>query len=310
MNKIKITNESAGKRIDKFLSEEFFSISRGEIIRQIKKGKILINQKNVKPSYALVQDDVVEIDFEIKKPELVSNNKLKIKILLEDENIIAIDKPAGIQMHPSATEKENTISNWILSNYPYIKEVHDESAEGYLRPGIVHRLDRDTSGVVLIAKTMKSFLELKRIFAEREIVKKYVTLLFGNLQERKGVIEKPIARSSDFKRQKIAIGKIKGKARSAITEYKVLESYNGFDLVEARPKTGRTHQIRIHFFSIGHPVVGDNKYVLKKYASLQPYCVKRQLLHAREIKFEMFDKKYEIFSEIPKDFYKCLAYID
>jgi len=310
MEKITITNTSAGKRTDKFLSEEFFSLSRAEIIRQIRKGKVLINGKATKPSHVLSEGDVIGIEFEIEKGELVANPDMEMRILFEDDNVVAIDKPAGVQMHPSAVEKENTVANWLIARYPSIKDVHDGSEESYLRPGIVHRLDKDTSGVVVIAKNKESFFELKRLFSERWVTKKYVALLFGNLQERGGTIEKPIARATNFKRQKIAVGRIKGKAKDAVTKYKVLESWDGFDLVEAEPKTGRMHQIRIHFFSIGHPVVGDGKYFLNKYKGLELECAKRQLLHAKELRFELFGKKYEFSTDIPEDFARCLVNID
>lgn len=310
MEKIIITNIDAGKRIDKFLSEEFFSLSRADIVRQIKKGKVLVNSRAVKPSYELSQQDSIEVELELEKGDLLPNSELKLKVIFEDENLIAIDKPAGIQMHPSATERENTVANWILAEYPQTKDVHDASPESHLRPGIVHRLDKDTSGVVVMAKNMETFLELKRLFADREVIKKYIALLYGNLHEQKGVIDKPIARATNFKKQKIAVGRIKGTAKNAVTQYRVLGSTEGFDLVEALPKTGRTHQIRIHFFSIGHPVVGDSKYFSKKYKEVKMEGAKRQLLHAKELKFELFGKKYEFSSEIPADFLQCMAGID
>ena len=306
MEKIKVTNISAGKRIDKFLSEEFFSLSRGEVIRQIRRGMVLVNGQSVKPSRELSAGEELEIDFSLINSDLTPNNDLEIGILFEDEQIVVIDKPAGIQMHPSAVEKGNTIANWLLAKYPQIKEVHDGSKESYLRPGIVHRLDKDTSGIVVVAKTMESFLELKKLFSQREVLKKYVALLYGNLEQKSGEIRKPIARASNFKKQKIANSKTKGKIREALTLYNVLERYEGFDLVEAEPKTGRMHQIRIHFSSMGNPVVGDSKYFLKKYADSELECAKRQMLHAKELKFELLGKKYEFFSEIPVDFSTCL----
>ena len=132
----------------------------------------------------------------------------------------------------------------------------------------MHRLDKDTSGLVVVAKNQKSFDELKRLFAQREMTKKYWAIVWGNLQEKQGKIEKPLARATDFRRQKVAVGRIRGKVRSALTLFRVLESQNSFDLIEAEPKTGRMHQIRIHFFSISHPIVGDKKYFLRKYKNL------------------------------------------
>ncbi|EKE15603.1 MAG: hypothetical protein ACD_11C00118G0003 [uncultured bacterium] len=310
MKQIVVTTENAGKRADKFLSEEFFSMSRGEIIRQIKKGTILINGKVIKPSYILVEGDNVEINFVFDEKKLIANPNIKIKIVFEDENILVLDKPFGTQMHPSAVEKENTVANWLVAKYPEIADVYDESVDGYLRPGIVHRLDKDTSGLVVVAKNKKSFDELKNIFAERQIEKKYVALVFGNLQNKEGIIDKPLTRATNFKKQKIATGKSRGKIRNAVTTYQVLKSYVEYDLIEAIPKTGRMHQIRAHFSSIGHPIVGDEKYFLKKYADVKIACVKRQLLHAKELKMELLGKKYHFFSEIPQDFSEALAKVD
>lgn len=301
-----IKDDRVGKRLDKFLSEEFFSLSRGEIIRQIKNGKVWVNEKKEKPSYRLEEGDGVRTNFKIIKEELEPNGSFSVPIIFEDENVVVLDKPWGIQMHPSPVQKEHTVANWLVFKYPQIKNVHDGSEGAEFRPGLVHRLDKNTSGIVVVTKTKEALLELKRLFQAREVEKVYTTLVYGNLDEKEGIINEPIAKASSFKKQKVATGKIKGKEKAAITEYKVLKSFNGYDLAEARPKTGRMHQIRVHLASIGHPVVGDEKYFRKKYKGKTPIGVKRQLLHASSIKFELFGQKYQFFSEIPTDFSECL----
>lgn len=305
-------------RIDKFLVREFFSLgmTRGEIIRNVKKGNVLVNSKKAKPSYKLKADD--KITFPSPPPSLegrgglVLNSNLKIKIIYQDKNIIVVDKPAGIQVHPDHNEKKNTLVNWLIYKFPEIREVIDvpsyirsidgvHTADPRLRSGIVHRLDKDTSGVMAVARNMKAFQELKKLFKEHQVEKKYLALVYGILKNKEGVIEKPIARAATYRKQVIAGRKTKTKIREAVTEYKVLKEFNNFSLLEVMPKTGRMHQIRIHLFSINHPVIGDKLYKLKNIKLIQ---AQRQMLHAEQIKFKLFGKNYSFSSPIPNDFQK------
>jgi 23S rRNA pseudouridine1911/1915/1917 synthase len=311
MEKTTINKNNSGGRLDKFLMREFFldmEISRGEIIRNIKSGKILVNDKIVKPSYLLKESDQIEINIPEKKERLKPNKDIDLKIIFEDENIIVVDKPAGLQVHPGFKNEENTLVNGLLDKFPEIKNIGEDLS----RPGIVHRLDKDTSGVMAVARNQKSFDELKNKFKNREVSKKYLALAQGHINPKTGIIEKPIARSSDYRKQTIAGRKTKTKIRPAITEYNVLKSYLNFDLVEVSPKTGRTHQIRVHLTSIGHPIVGDKKYRLKNTPKLneagRPACnacagiAGRQMLHAKSLEFELLGKKYAFQSKVPKDF--------
>ncbi|MFZ5982283.1 MAG: RluA family pseudouridine synthase [Patescibacteria group bacterium] len=304
MKNIIISRQNLGERIDKFLMRELFSngeISRGEIIRLINSGKVLVNQKETKPSYILKEnDELCILDIIQKEKKLKANQNIKIEIIFEDKNIIVINKPAGLSVHGVDFEKDDTLVSALIGKFPEIRSV----GEDLLRPGIVHRLDKDTSGVMVIARNQKTFEELKRKFKSREIKKKYVAWVHGHIDPREGVIDKPIARASTYKKQVIAGKKTETKIRGAITEYQVLKSVGDFDLVEARPKTGRMHQIRVHLFSIGHPIVGDKLYKLKKRPSVPG--VKRQLLHAKELDFELFGQKHEFQSAIPKDFKNML----
>jgi 23S rRNA pseudouridine1911/1915/1917 synthase len=309
-SKILITTENAGIRLDVFLAKEFFSFTRGEIIRNIKKGIILVNGKEVKPSYQLKENDEIESKLVFERAELIPNKEIKIPIIYSDENIIVVNKPAGLQVHPSSTEKEKTLVNGLIVTFPEIKEVHDDSLGAFLRPGIVHRLDKDTTGVMVVARNQKTFWELKELFQERKIHKKYVALIFGQLKEKKGIITKAIARSANYKKQVVAGAKTKTKIRSAVTQFKVLEKFQNYSLVEAMPLTGRMHQIRIHFFSLGHPVVGDKKYQLKFSKNQTVKNAARQLLHAREITFQLRGKKFSFSAPIPQDFQDFLADIE
>ena len=313
MKKIIISENNSGLRLDKFLVREFFSLgmTRGKIIRAIKAGEVLVNGKVKKPGYLLKEGDITEANMKKTrfKSSLKSSPAPEIKIIYEDENIIAVDKPAGIQVHPDHNEKKNTLVNWLVYRFPEIKNVRDSSVGAELRPGIVHRLDKDTSGVMVVARNMKSFGELKNLFKEHKAEKKYLALAQGILKNKRGIIDSPIARAGNYKKQTIAGRKTRTKIREAVTRYKVLKEFDGYSLLEVIPKTGRMHQIRVHLFSIGHPVVGDKLYKLKQ--KLQPFSdsslsleVPRQMLHAESIEFELFGKNYSFSSPLPDDFLK------
>jgi 23S rRNA pseudouridine1911/1915/1917 synthase len=282
--------------------------TRGDIIRAIREGEILINKKTIKPSYMLKEKDEIALDIKKDKEELVPNKNIKIAIIFQNDNFIIINKPAGLQVHPSDSEKENTLVNSLIVDFPEIKNINDGSTDSWMRPGIVHRLDKETSGIMVIARNKKTFDELKRQFADREIVKNYVALVYGNLENKKGVVDKAIARAASFKKQKIAQGKTKGIARAAITEYCVLKRFTEFDFVEAIPKTGRMHQIRVHLASLGHPIVGDRKY--KRKNIVQEVSVKRHLLHAQRLGFDLWGRKFQFMADLPDDFAGFLQGLD
>lgn len=307
MKKIIINKNNSGIRLDKFLVKEFFSLgmTRGEIIRNIKSGNILVNNKKVKPGYVLRPGDAISSKFKVKSEKLIPNRNIKIKIIYQDKNIIAVNKPAGVQVHPDSKEKFNTVANWLVAKFPEIKNIHDDSKYAYLRPGIVHRLDKETSGVMVVARNMKAFQELKNLFKEHKVEKKYLALVYGKLENKKGIIEKPIARAATYKKQVIAGRKTKTKIREAITHYKVLKEFKDYSVLEVTPKTGRMHQIRIHLFSIGHPIVGDKIYKTKRRAI--PQGVARQLLHAKSLSFRLLGKQYNFQADLPEDFSSYLA---
>jgi len=293
----------SGQRIDLFLKEGvFFSseMTRGEIIRNIKNGNILVNEKKIKPSYILKIKDKIKINIPKKAKKLIANRNIFLKIIFKDKNIIVINKPAGLKVHPNAFEERNTLANGLVCKFPEIENVNDKSLGSELRPGIVHRLDKDTSGIMVVARNQKVFDELKNLFQARKVIKKYLTIVHGHLKNKNGVIEKALAKASNYKKQIIAGKKTRTKVRPAITEYNVIKEFNGFSLLEVKPKTGRTHQIRIHLASIGHPVIGDKIYSKKVYD--KDIKLGRQLLHAKELEFELFGEKYRFESELPKEF--------
>ena len=225
-----------------------------------------------------------------------------IPVIYEDENILAVNKPAGFLVHGL-----NSLVDWLVENYPEIKGVGDPSTGSGqdLRPGIVHRLDKDTSGVLLVAKNQKSFEYLKSQFQDRKIKKKYIALVDGKLKAESGIIDLPIAKSKSDFRKKTSIGKMVGKEREAITEYKVIKKFNDYTLIEAYPKTGRTHQIRVHLKAIGHPVVCDKLYGPKK--QICPFGLTRQFLHANTLELSLLDgSRIKLEADLPRDLQNAL----
>lgn len=306
MKEILIKSDSNNQRIDKFLAKGFFSFSRGEIIRNIKAGNILVDDKKVKPSYVLKVGDKISVNIQKKKEIISPNGNVKFKIIHEDKNVIIIDKPAGISVHPAELDDINTLANGLIYQFPEIKNVGDDPK---FRPGIVHRLDRDTSGIMIIARNQKAFEALKNIFKKRNVEKKYWAIVYGKLDNKKGIIEKPIARSSSYKKQVIAGKKTKTVIRQAVTEYRLLKEFDGYSLVEVIPRTGRTHQIRVHMKSIGNSVVGDEKYKTKGKNIKKNSLAKRHMLHAKRIRFVLFEKRYDFSAEIPRDFLNIIGFL-
>lgn len=245
------------------------------------------------------------------------SNKTEIAVLYEDKDILAVNKPAGLMVHGDGRAKGPFLTDWVLENYPGTKEVGEParsaSGEDIDRYGIVHRLDRETSGVLLIAKTQKGFECLKSQFHERSVKKKYLAYVWGDLKEDFGTIDRPIGRSSsDFRKWSAQRG-ARGEMREAETYWsKVrLGRWNmsdgtglPFTVVEVEPKTGRTHQIRVHFAAIQHPVVGDKLYAPKRPQALG---FERTALHATSIEFENCEgKRVTVKAPLPKDFENAL----
>ncbi len=253
---------------------------------------------------------------------------MKIQIIYEDENILAINKPAGLMVHGDGRSKEPTLVDWILEKYPEMKNVgepifisDDESddqggkkeiSEAIYRPGIVHRLDRETSGVLLIAKNQMSFEFLKKQFQDRQIQKTYKVIVWGHVKDERGTINKQIGRSGNDFRRYLAGRGARGVLREAITQYKVLKRFESdsikFSLVEVFPKTGRTHQIRVHFKYLNHPVVCDTLYAPEK--PCPSLGLNRLALHAEAIEFVLPGaeaKKTKLQSPIPEDFSRAIA---
>lgn len=302
--------------MDKFLVSRFSDKSRAFLQSLIKDGNILVNSKIVKQGYILKDGDEISINFPQKaEMSLEPDSSIKFEVIYEDDDVVVVNKPAGLSVHPSENESDKTLVNGLLARYPEIKNVGDLSVGGEdlnLRPGIVHRLDKDTSGVMIIARNNNSFQFLKNQFKEKKAVKKYVALVVGKVYKESGTISLPIARKRKLPTKQVAVKnerQARGKIREAVTEYRVVRQIDVggkiFTLIEAMPKTGRMHQIRVHFSAIGHPLAGDFKYGSKNQVAIAG--LGRHFLHAKSLEIDLPSGKHKIFeSSLPSDLSKIL----
>jgi 23S rRNA pseudouridine1911/1915/1917 synthase len=269
-----------GVRLDKVLADRVAGLSRSAAQRLIQRGRVAVNGEPARASYKVKPGDLVVAALPAEETGDLAAETIPLEVVYEDEALLAVNKQAGMVVHPAPGHSSGTLVNAILAHCPQLARSGDD------RPGIVHRLDRDTSGLILVAKTEKARRALQRQFKERLVDKVYLALLDGHLQPAWGRIEAPIGRDPQH-RQRMAV--LAG-GREAITEYHVLEQFarqvgpaaGDYSLVEAEPRTGRTHQIRVHFASIGHPVVGDAVYGRRR----TRLAVPRQFLHARRLGFK------------------------
>ncbi len=260
-------------RLDRFLAARLPDHSRAEVQRWIKEGLAQVNGRPGKPGMALKPGDVVALAIPEQPPTELLPEDIPLVILYEDEDVIAIDKPAGMVVHPAAGHSRGTLVNAILWHFPDIEGVGEGG-----RPGIVHRLDKNTSGVILVAKNPRAHRHLQAQFKDRTIEKTYLALVHGHLSPERGIIDAPIGRHPRHRKRMAVVAP--GKGREARTEYEVIAYYDANTLVAAHPLTGRTHQIRVHLASLGHPVVGDTVYGRR-----DAYRLGRFFLHAHRIRF-------------------------
>jgi 23S rRNA pseudouridine1911/1915/1917 synthase len=266
-------------RLDKVLADQVPDLSRSAAKRLIEAGRVTVNGDPAKASYKVSPGDQVVVFLPSDAPPGLVPEAIPLQIVYEDRSLLVVDKPAGMVVHPAPGHPGGTLVNALLAYCPELAASGDE------RPGIVHRLDRDTSGLILVAKTNKARRALQRQFKERQVSKAYLALLDGHLQPAWGRIEAPIGRDPQHRQRMTVLA----GGREAVTEYHVLEQFahqvgpaaGNYTLAEAQPLTGRTHQIRVHFASIQHPVVGDEIYGRRRPGLPVP----RQFLHARQLDF-------------------------
>lgn len=272
MNRIVVTGAEVGKRLDLFLSEEIDE-SRSYVKNLTEQGLVTVNSKAVKAGYNVKNGDIVEYELpEIKQLDLTPAD-IPIDVIYEDDDVAVINKAQGMVVHPAPGSYDNTLVNALLFRLKSLSSIN-----GVARPGIVHRLDKDTSGLLVVAKNDEAHVSLQSQIASKEAKRYYIALVDGVINKNEGVIDTNIDRSQKD-RKMMAVCR-EGKGRRAITYYKVLERLGGYTLVEYELKTGRTHQIRVHSKHIGHPIVGDSVYG----GSTSLYD-QGQLLHAFRLQF-------------------------
>lgn len=257
-------------RLDKFLTEKLPDMSRSHIQKLIRDGNVTVNEKTVKANYKVSLGEIIEID--IPEPECIDivPENIPLDILYEDDDILVVNKPKGMVVHPAPGHYSGTLVNAIMF---HCKE-NLSGINGVLRPGIVHRIDMNTTGSLLICKNDKSHRFLAEQLKEHSITRKYHAIVYGNLKEDSGTIASPIGRHP-VERKKMSTKAKNG--RPAVTHYQVLERFGNFTYIECQLETGRTHQIRVHMSSIGHPILGDDLYGPSKC----PYTLDGQTLHAK-----------------------------
>ena len=301
MNKIIIiTEEEKNKRLDVLCSSLDFDISRSMAQKLIEDGKILVNDKQAKESYKVKLGDEILVKFEKPKEPKIKPQDIKLDIVYEDKDIIVVNKQKGMVVHPGNGNKEGTLVNAILN---YCKDSLS-GIGGEIRPGIVHRIDKDTTGLLIIAKNDKAHISMSEQIKNHEVTKIYMALVKGIIEEEEATINMPIARNKND-RKKMSVDK---DGKEAVTHFKVLDRYvtnkGKYSLLELKIDTGRTHQIRVHLSEIGHPVVGDEVYSNGK----NEFGVKGQLLHAKKLEFKhpISGKEMKLEAKLPNEYENVL----
>lgn len=310
--KIKINPDQADQRIDKFLASFYAEKSRASWQKRIRNKEVLINKKEIKADYVLKDGDEVEIlEVLLKIPPAPfakggDDEIPDIKIVYEDDDVIVINKPAGVLSQNAESSRGPSVSDFLVKHYPKIKEVGEDEQ----RFGVVHRLDKDTSGVMIVAKNNQAFEFLKDQFKNRKTQKVYLALVYGKVNPPEGEIDFKIGRSKTNPNMQTVIDTKKKeniKSREAKTIYKTIKNFENYTLLEVQPRTGRMHQIRVHLKAIGYPVVGDQKYFFKKYKN-KNLELDRQFLYAKELKIKLLDGKERVFkAELASDLKDYIA---
>ena len=283
---IHVEENDVGKRIDSYLASNTES-SRVTIQRLIENEKVLVNGKKTKDSYKIQFNDEITIEEEkLKKIELKAQD-IPVEILYEDNDIIVVNKPKGMVVHPANGNLDGTLVNAVMA----ICKDSLSGIGGEIRPGIVHRLDKDTSGAIIVAKNDKAHINLSEQIKNHQVEKTYIALVKGFVKENEATINMPIGRSTKD-RKKMAVNK---NGKNAVTHFKVIERFRNYTLLEVKIETGRTHQIRVHLSEIGYPIVGDTVYSNGK----NEWNIEGQCLHAKSLKFKHPITGEEMFIEAP-----------
>ncbi|MDD2432061.1 MAG: RluA family pseudouridine synthase [Firmicutes bacterium] len=309
---VTITPNEAGQRLDRYLRKKYFGQTLGEIYKLIRKGQVKVNGKKAKPEYRLEDGDLVTMpDLKQEKKEAFVNIPADFEIVFEDDNLIVVNKPAGLLVHPDKTEMKKTLINQVLA-YLYRKGEYDPQSQSTFAPALCHRLDRNTSGLVIIAKNYPALQTMTELIRKKRVKKFYLCLVEGRLS-KPGSIELKLEKNE--KKNQVKVSK---RGLTAITRYLPIENISDYSLLEVEIVTGRTHQIRVHFSSIGHPLVGDLKYGkrVNNERFRKEFGLKRQFLHAYKLVIESENTSLDYLdgrhfrSDLPKDLELTLSRLE
>lgn len=292
----KVEKEFVGIRLDKAISDKDKSLSRAMVQKLLEDGKILVNGNVTKASYKLNIDDIIEIEKSEPKEVNIKPEEIPLDIVYEDDDILIVNKQKGLVVHPGNGNPDGTLVNAVMAKC----KDSLSGIGGEIRPGIVHRIDKDTSGLLIVAKNDKAHINISEQIKNHEVKKTYIALVRGVIKENNATIDMPIGRSKND-RIKMAVSKT---GKNAVTHFKVLERFEGFTLVEVNIETGRTHQIRVHMAQIGYPLVGDFVYSNGK----NPFGVEGQMLHSQKLEFKhpKTEQIMEVEAPLPKYFVEVL----
>jgi 23S rRNA pseudouridine1911/1915/1917 synthase len=279
VKQVPVTPDGAGKRLDAWLSTREPDLSRARIQELIRAGHILLNEQPTKPSHKLAAGQVIALTIPPAVAVDLKAENIPLEILFEDQDLIVLNKPAGLVVHPAAGHADGTLVNALLAHCPDLEGIGGEK-----RPGIVHRLDRDTTGAMVVAKNETAMRSLVNQFRHRQVTKEYLALVWGHLAPAAGRTETLIGRNPRD-RKKMCTRPDPSSGRQAITVYQTIETFADTSLVKIQIETGRTHQIRVHMAFLGHPVVGDQQYGRPRRDVLPVPVPDRQMLHAARLSF-------------------------
>ncbi len=306
-----IDAEQANRRLDLFLSRSMDGMTRSSALRHITNGLATVNSEKAKPSYKVKTGDIISVTLEEPIPAEALPEDIPLNVVYEDSSFVVIDKPANMVVHPAVGNYTGTLVNALLHHCTDLSGIG-----GVMRPGIVHRLDKGTSGIIVVAKSDEAHASLSAQFKARTVQKRYIALVYGKMEDS-GMLDRDIGR--DYKNRK-KISSNSNSKKEAMTFYKVLKRYFRFCLVELTPKTGRTHQLRVHLSEAGHPIVGDELYgANRRLKSIQDTVLRktiadleRFLLHAEYLSFDhpKSGERVEFFVPTPDNFAEILNVLE
>lgn len=311
MNKtvISLIVDDIGQRIDTVVSERE-KISRSAAAKLVESGLVLVNSKTVAKNYKIRESDIIEVFHPDVEPSEVIAEDIPIDVIYEDDDIIVVNKATGMVVHPAAGNPNGTLVNALLHHCG----TSLSGIGGVARPGIVHRIDKDTSGLLVVAKNDRAHISLSEQLKNHDVSRVYHAIVVGNLREMSGTVDAPIGRHPVDRKKMAVIKSEEYTSRDAVTHYRVLKRYEGFDYIQCVLETGRTHQIRVHMSYLGHPLLGDEVYggAKTRFQALHKDCIHGQCLHAKELHLThpTLDALCTFTSELPDDFKRVLDLLE